>query len=91
MGEPTTFRADELEDAIVWLWKKRLGQNVTGDRLWRALGFGSRRAFERAAEKRELSVRLYALPGGRGRYAKTEDAAKAFWQQMVKDRLGGDS
>ena len=90
MGKPTTYRAEELEDAIVRLWKDRLGVVLVGDRLWRALGFGSRRAFERAAARHSLGVRLYLLPGGRGRYVKTEDAAREFWRNMINRHLGGE-
>lgn len=78
-----------LEAQFVQLWLERHGARLSGERLWRALGFGSQRAFHRAIQAGWKEVGLSPLASGKGRWAKTEDVAKYVWKKIRVDRLGG--
>jgi len=52
------------------------GAVLKGEALWRALGFGSRSAFQRAVAARTVGVTLFPMREGRGRYALTRDVAR---------------
>lgn len=94
MAHGATHRRRLLAEARFlghWLeraWLADFGPRLTGEPLWRALGFGSRRAFERAAEAGQLTVALYPLPAGRGRYARTDEVARTVWRE-IQGRLAG--
>lgn len=51
------------------------GELISGAALWRALGYRSERSFHRAVVSDRLPVRVFSLPGRRGRYARTRDVA----------------
>jgi hypothetical protein len=72
---------DDLEDLMV----AREGELITGEPLRKSLGFTSERSFSRAVQTGQCPVSVFALPGRRGRFARTRDVAR--WL----DRLGGDS
>lgn len=59
------------------------GSRMTGEELWKALGYKSRRTFERAARAGRLGVPLYPSIEGRGRYAKTVDVARYIWKELI--------
>lgn len=59
------------------------GSRMTGEQLWKALGYKSRRTFERAARAGRLGVPLYASIERRGRYAKTVDVARYVWKELT--------
>ncbi len=47
---------------------------LTGERLWRALGFKSLRSFQRAMAKGEIRIPLFPIPGqSRGVFARIPD------------------
>lgn len=47
---------------------------VKGSALWRALGFTSERAFQRARQTNQISLRLYPIPGqSRGVRARVDE------------------
>jgi hypothetical protein len=84
--EPT----DDLslqEKAFVAKQVARYGSRLSGEPLWRVLGFGTERSFQRAAQAKRLPVQLYPVPVGKGRYALTTEVAKFLWKQKQK---GGD-
>ena len=81
----------EARETLVASWVAQHGMRLSGEALWRALGFGSRRTFDRAAREGRLPVQIYPLPIGRGRFARTEDVADWIWKQMEKRRKGGDA
>ena len=78
-----------LEAQFVQLWLERHGARLSGERLWRALGFGSQRAFHRALQDGWNGVALTELPTRRGRWARTEEVAKYVWKEIRVNRLGG--
>lgn len=78
-----------LEAQFVQMWLDRHGGRLSGERLWRALGFGSQRAFHRAVQAGWQGVPLSVLITGKGRSAKTEDVARYVWKEIRVDRLGG--
>jgi hypothetical protein len=75
-------------DAFVADWLREFGPRMSGERLWKALGFKSRRPFERAAREGRLIVTLYPFSEGRGRYAKTIDVARQVWSELVSRKKG---
>ena len=79
--------SDADEAAFVRRWENEHGLYMHGDRLYRSLGFGSRRSFERAVKGGELSnVPLFTLATGRGKFARTGDVARYLWRR-VQPRL----
>ena len=78
-----------MESLFVREWLAQLGLRMAGERLWTALGFKSRRSFERAARDKLLGVQLYPNPTGRGRFAATEEVARWVWKQMELKKSGG--
>lgn len=78
-----------LEAQFVQLWLDRHGSWMKGEQLWRALGFGSQRAFHRALQNGWREVKLTELPSRRGRCARTEEVAKYAWNEIRVKRLGG--
>lgn len=49
---------------------------VSGRRLWNALGFTNERAFQRARQAKAISLPLYPIPGqARGVYARSDELA----------------
>ena len=57
---------------------------VSGNALWKALGFAHERAFQRARQANQLGIRLYPLPGkSRGVYARVDDLAEYLSRQTA--------
>lgn len=54
---------------------KENGPLITGEILWRTLGYPSAAAFRQAKSKNRLSVRVFRVPNMRGNYAFTSDVA----------------
>ena len=52
------------------------GPVLKSEVLWRALGFGSRSAFNRGIASCNIKIPLFPMPTGRGRYALTRDVAR---------------
>ena len=47
--------------------------------LWRSLGFKTWAGFDKAMRNGKIEVRVFTMPGRRGRYALTLDVAKWLW------------
>jgi hypothetical protein len=60
------------------------GHLLTGEALWRALGFRSRATFQRAKAARTLGVTLFPMHEGRGHYALTRDVARYLARLRVE-------
>lgn len=75
-------RVNQAEELFVSQWVERHGPRLQGKALWRALGFGSLRSFQRAVQRAELGVRVYRSPDRKGRCARTEDVARWLWRQI---------
>ncbi|HEV2174060.1 MAG TPA: hypothetical protein VGR71_10850 [Nitrospira sp.] len=69
-------------------WLREFGPRMVGERLWKALGFKSRRSYERAVQLGRLEIRLYPFTQGRGRFARTDEVARHVWKE-VADRKAG--
>lgn len=66
---------------------KQHGSTLRGDNLARALGYKTLGTFNRAVKAKKIPVRLYPLPVGKGRFAKTVDVAEYLWSK----KQGGDN
>lgn len=80
--------APSAEAAFIADWVAEFGPRMSGERLWKALGFKSRRSFERAAQEGRLMVRLYPFTEGRGRFAKTVEVARQVWSELADRKKG---
>lgn len=71
------------------------GVVVGGSELTRALGFRTQSAFRKASERGALKLRLFRMPGRRGRFALTTELATWLWWQRQhpeqRDSAGGVS
>lgn len=81
--------AAALERLFVRQWVNSHGTRMTGECLWRALGFTSSRTFQHAARAQHLGIQLYPMPSGRGRFALTEDVARWVWMDLMRRKSGG--
>ena len=79
----------QAERALSRLWLATHGEYITGERLWRALGFRTRRSFESAARENRVPVELHQQTDRRGRYAWTKDVVQAIWKELEQRRTGG--
>ena len=52
------------------------GELMSGDDLWRALGYGSKRSFSRAVVSNTVPLLIFELANRRGRFARTRDVAR---------------
>lgn len=51
--------------------------HIKGPALWKALGFASERAFQRARQTKRVALPLYPIPGqARGVYARSDELAE---------------
>lgn len=82
----TRDREQQAEEQFVSYWIERQGPKLQGESLWRALGFGSLRSFQRAVQSDQLGVRVYREPEGGGRCARTEDVARLLWRRLEQRR-----
>lgn len=62
---------------------KQYGPLMGGAELYRSLGFRSAAAFQRAVRDNALSIRIFAVPGRRGKFALTADVAA--WLSRISD------
>lgn len=76
------------EAAFIADWLAEFGPQMAGERLWTALGFNSRRSYERAIQQGKLGVRLYPLNHGKGRFARTDEVARHVWREVAARKAG---
>lgn len=69
-------------------WVRECGPRMTGERLWTALGFKSRRSYERAVQLGRLGIRLYPFIQGRGQFARTDEVARYLWNELAARKSG---
>lgn len=71
------------------------GPVVGGKELARALGFRTQSAFRKALDRGALSVKIFEMPGRRGRFALSTELATWLWRQRQESNLchsaGGDT
>lgn len=56
--------------------KRGAQRTLSGDALWKMLGFNNVRAFQRARQRQEMPIRMYPVPGTRGVFAYLEDVER---------------
>jgi hypothetical protein len=61
--------------------QREFGHLMTGDLLWKTLGFKSSAAFRQAKSRGVIGVRLFKIPNRRGTFATTAEVAK--WLQKI--------
>lgn len=71
---------DALERQLI----SSLGPVVGGSELTKALGFRSQGAFRQALARNGLPIRVFTIPGRRGRFALTSDIARWLWELRSK-------
>lgn len=71
----TSTSLDELHRSLLDAYGPLMGDAV----LWQALGFKTWAGFDKAIRQGKLEVRIFTLPGRRGRYALTCDVASWLW------------
>lgn len=72
-----------LPDTLESLHRSLLSEYgpLLGDEtLWRALGFKTWAGFDKAIRTGNVAVKIFPLPGRRGRYALTRDVAVWLWE-----------
>lgn len=52
---------------------KNSGPLLTGEKLWRSLGFSSSAAFRQAKMRGQIEIRIFRIPNRRGNFAYTQD------------------
>ncbi len=62
---------------------------IRGKALWRALGFSTERAFQRARQLKKLDLRLYPNPDNRGVHAYLEDVENYLAKQAISQQAQG--
>lgn len=72
-------KSDDLMNAMM----ERYGPLLGGEQLWRALGYQTWAAFARAARNGSLGVKVFSVPGRKGRFALTADVAT--WISGLKE------
>lgn len=55
---------------------KEYGPIMSGDELYRSLGFRTWASFGRAVRLGQVEVRLFEIPNRKGKFATTEDVAE---------------
>lgn len=60
-------------------------RTLSGDSLWKSLGFNNVRAFQRARERGQLSLPMYPAPGTRGVFAYAEDVKQYLAERQATE------
>lgn len=81
---PSHASEAELRSSLVAAYGAVLG----GKDLSRALGFRTQSAFRKALERGALSIKIFQLPGRRGRFALTNELATWLWRQRQDPSQG---
>lgn len=68
------------QDALYRSLFAEYGPLIGDEMLWRALGFKTWAGFDKSIKAGNVGVRVFRLPGRRGRYALTQDVAEWLWQ-----------
>ena len=70
------------------LWAEN-GPLISGEDLWRTLGFKNSAAFRQAKSNGRLEVRVFSLPNRRGTFAFTKDVTE--WLNNLEKGLKHDA
>lgn len=74
---------ERKDDALAQQLVRLHGPLLSGEALWRNLGFLSADAFRQAKLRGQLAVPTFKLPGRRATYARTRDVAD--WIDQLKE------
>lgn len=69
------------------------GPMMTGDMLYKALGYTTADAFRQAVSRKTVPVEVFSIPRRRGTFALTKDVAKWIAEQKVNsqtNKSGGE-
>lgn len=80
--------SSDSEEQFLQKWLRRHGSLMWGEALWRALGYGSLRSFQRAAQEGRTPVPVFPRPIGKGSCAKTESVARWAYREQQKKKGG---
>lgn len=70
----------QLEEDLLKLY----GPVVTGDNLWKSLGYVSKDAFRQSIARGTLPVKIFNIENRRGKYALVKDIAEWLARQRFK-------
>jgi hypothetical protein len=70
----------QLEEDLLKLY----GPVLTGESLFRSLGYVSKDAFKQSMSRKTVPVQLFAMQNKRGKYALTSDVARYLAEQFQK-------
>lgn len=73
------MQPDDLMSSMI----EKYGPLIGGEQLWRALGYQTWAAFARAARNGTLGIKVFTVPGRKGRFALTADVAA--WLAKLKE------
>ncbi len=82
-------KAKTLECTLLQDMLALYGPMVSGNALWKALGYASADAFRHAVFRKTIPVHIFTIPNRRGKFALTQDIAT--WlalQRNSAERLG---
>lgn len=63
--------------------KRGVHRTLSGDALWKMLGFNNVRAFQRARQRQQVPIRMYPVPGTRGVFAYLEDVERYLAERQA--------
>jgi hypothetical protein len=75
-------------DALVSQLRQQHGHLLSGEALWRALGFKSAAAFRQAKARGVVGIRLFNIPNRRGTFATAREVAE--WLHQVSHQEEGN-
>jgi hypothetical protein len=78
------MKSDNLLEKLL----EQHGPLMTGENLYKALGYKSWAGFAKAVRSGAVEVDIFNLPGRKGRYAKTSDVAN-WINKLNKNSNGG--
>ena len=77
------MKSDNLLEKLL----EQYGPLMTGESLYRALGYKSWAGFAKAVRSGAVEIDIFNLPGRKGRYAKTSDVAN--WINRLNNNPNG--
>jgi hypothetical protein len=78
------------QEAMICLVTQMQGEHghlMTGELLWRTLGFKSSAAFRQAKSRGVINIRLFKIPNRRGTFAATADVAKWLYSISSSEEI----
>lgn len=80
----TDYIDDDLGESLANQLIDKHGPLISGEDLWKSIGFTSATAFKQAKSKGRLDIPVFSLPNRRGSYAFTEHVAE-WLRKLAKE------